>query len=95
MGVKGYRANIKEPDKEVGFNTLQLTPFIIDVLANDDWHNLRKQVKLEDGQLKGYGIPNGSGIVHYLDMSLEAVRYSCTEIVKGKLVMESIILPKK
>ncbi|OFX84517.1 MAG: hypothetical protein A2W99_02760 [Bacteroidetes bacterium GWF2_33_16] len=92
LGVKGYRADFEDEEKEIGFDTLQLVPFIIDVHANDDWHNLSKQVKLEDGQLKGYGIPYGAGIIYYPDKSIEAVRFSCTEIViNGENVLKSII----
>lgn len=94
FGVKGYRANFEDVEKETGFDTLQLVPFIIDVHADDDWLNLSKRVKLEGGQFKGYGIPYGAGIIYYPDMSLEAVRFPCTEIVtNSKDVLKSIILP--
>ena len=92
LGVKAY--NNKSGKKLSGFNTLQLVPFIIDVHANDNWHNLRKQVELDSRQLKGYGIPFGAGVIFYPDMSIEAVRYSCTEVItKDEVVLESIILP--
>ena len=93
LGVKGYRANFEDVEKDAGFDTLQLVPFIIDVHADDDWFNISKRVELEGGQLKGYGIPYGAGIIYYPDMSLEAVRFPCTEIVaNGKDVLKSIIL---
>ena len=93
LGVKAYN---KSGKKLSGFYTLQLVPFIIDVHANDSWHNLRKQVELDGGQLKGYGIPFGAGVIFYPDMSIEAVRYSCTEVTtKDEVVSESIILPSQ
>jgi peptidase E len=92
LGVKGYRTNFKE--KETVFDTLQLVPFIIDVHADNDWLNLSKRVEIDEDLLKGYGIPNGAGIVYYPDMSIEAVHFSCTEvIIKDEVVMKSIILP--
>jgi len=94
LGEKGYQSDFENEEKEASFDTLQLAPFIIDVHANDDWNNLSKQVKLGEGQLKGYGIPYGAGIIYYPDMSIEAVRFSCTEIViSGDDVLKSIILP--
>lgn len=94
LGVKGCRADFEDEEKETEFDTLQLVPFIIDVHADDDWLNLSKRVELEGGQLKGYGIHYGAGIVYYPDMSIEAVRYSCTEVItKDEVVMKSVILP--
>lgn len=93
LGVKGYQTiNINE--EEPIFETFQLFPFVIDVHADDDWDNLSKRVEKEDGHVKGYGIPYGAGIIYYPDMSIEAVRFSCTEITaNGKEVLKSIILP--
>jgi peptidase E len=94
LGLKGYRESIEDVEKDTGYDTLQLVPFIIDVHGDDDWLNLSKRVELEEGPLKGYGIPYGAGIIYYPDMSLEAVRYSCTEVItKDEVVLKSIILP--
>lgn len=87
LGTKG---NLSNP----GFNMLQLVPHIIDAHADDDWLDLTRQVEIEGGKLKGYGIPFGAGIIYYPDMSLEVVRFSCTEIISsGTEIIKSIILP--
>lgn len=92
LGVKGYKSECKE--KQSVFDCLQLVPFIIDVHKNDDWFNLIRQVDFEGGELKAYGIPYGAGLIYYPDMSIEAVRYPCTEIgAKNEVVLKSIVLP--
>lgn len=95
LSVKGYRDHFENVEKETSFDTLQLVPFIIDVHADDDWNNLSKRVEIEEGRIKGYGIPYGAGIIYYPDMSLEAIRFSCIEISNvDNNIERSIILPE-
>lgn len=95
LGVKGYRDNFENVEEEVGFDTLQLVPFIIDVHADHDWLNLSKRIKLEENQINGYGIPYGGGMIYYPDMSLEAIRFQCHEISNvDNNIDRSIILPE-
>lgn len=95
LGMKGYRDGFENVEKETGFDTLQLVPFIIDVHADDDWLNLSKRIKLEENQLNGYGIPYGGGLIYYPDRSLEAIRFQCHEISNvDNNIDRSIILPE-
>jgi peptidase E len=94
MGMKGYQ--VIGNDTEIEFDTLKLVPFIIDVHTDDDWLNLSKRIKQEeDGQINGYGIPYGGGLIYYPDMSLEAIRFQCIEIFNAEnKINRSIILPE-
>ncbi|NOQ24217.1 MAG: peptidase [Bacteroidales bacterium] len=93
LGMKGYQ--VKENEAEIEFDTLKLVPFIIDVHTDDDWINLSKRIKFEGGHLNGYGIPYGGGLIYYPDMSLEAIRFPCVEILNVENKIDrSIILPE-
>ena len=93
LGLYGWHED-EENGKLKTFECFKLVPALIDVHQEPEWTRLERCLAKVGEDVRGLGIPSGSGAILHQDLTLEPVRRSLVELVPGEDgLRQSLIFP--
>ena len=94
LGLVGWPGDFAASSDEL-FETFKLVLFVIGVHEEKDgWKNLRQILHLENGAVKGLGIPAGGGLIYHQDQTIEPIRMPVILVsMENEKVTENLLFP--